>query len=69
MSEAPTAPYGAGDPFPKPILQTRFETVDDGGELEYSQAKAVAITAIVGTGIWVLGFLYVLIAVLTHGNA
>lgn len=62
-------PYGAGDPFPKPILQTKFETVDSGVEYDLSQAKAISIVAIIGAGIWIVGFLYILIAVVTHGNA
>jgi hypothetical protein len=60
--------YGAEDGFPKPILQTRFETAVEDDET-YSQAKIVAITAMIGTAIWIIGFLYVLIAVVTHGTA
>jgi len=70
MAQAPVTPYGAGDPFPKPILQTRFEPVYSVDESEnYEQAKAAAVVAIIGTAIWVLGFVYILIAVATHGNA
>lgn len=67
MAQAPVTPYGAGDPFPKPILQTHFDPIDD--TQGYGQAKAMAIVAIIGIAIWVLGFVYILVAVATHGNA
>lgn len=64
----PGTPYGTGDPFPKPILQTRIEPVAE-GSMGYSQAKAVAIVGALGAAIWILGLLYVFVAVITHGNA
>jgi hypothetical protein len=63
----PGTPYGTGDPFPKPILQTRIEPVAD-GDMGYSQAKAIAVVSAAGAVIWILGLLYVLVAVMTHGN-
>jgi hypothetical protein len=69
----PGTPYGTGDPFPKPILQTRrVEPVgdsdgDDG--MGYSQARAVAIVGALSAAIWILGLLYIFVAVMTHGNA
>jgi hypothetical protein len=70
MAQAPVTPYGAGDPFPKPILQTHFEPVHSVDDSEnYEQATAVAVTAVIGIAIWVLGFVYILLAVATHGNA